>query len=58
MGTRLLVGVEGLELDIFSLWLCLVPWLCYVDDPDALLVELGHLAPFDEGISIFVPSGR
>jgi hypothetical protein len=48
MGTRLLVGVEGLELDIVSLRLCVTPWLCDVDDPDALLVELGHLAPFDE----------
>jgi hypothetical protein len=48
MGARLFVGVEGLELDLFSLRLCLAPWLCDVDDPDALLVKLGHLAPIDE----------
>jgi hypothetical protein len=47
MGARFFVGVEGLELDIFSLRLYLVPWLCDVDDPDALLVKLGHLAPID-----------
>jgi hypothetical protein len=40
--------VEGLELDLFSLWLYLASWLRDVDDPDALLVKLGHLAPFDE----------
>jgi hypothetical protein len=48
MGARLFVGVEGLELDLFSLRLCLAPWLRDVDDPDALLVKLGHLAPIDE----------
>jgi hypothetical protein len=48
MGAHFFVGVEGLELDIFSLWLCLAPWLHDVDDPDALLVKLGHLAPIDE----------
>jgi hypothetical protein len=48
MGARLFVGVEGLELDLFSLRLCLSHWLHDVDDPDALLVKLGHLAPFDE----------
>jgi hypothetical protein len=48
MGARLFVGVEGLELDLFSLQLCLAPWLRDVDDLDALLVKLGHLAPFDE----------
>jgi hypothetical protein len=48
MGAYSLVGVEGLELDLFSLRLCLVPWLCDVDDPNALLVKLGHLTPFDE----------
>jgi hypothetical protein len=40
--------VEGLELDLFSLRLYLVPWLRDVDDPNALLVKLGHLAPSDE----------
>jgi hypothetical protein len=48
MSAHFLVGVEGLELDLFSLWLCLVSWLRDVDDPDALLVKLGHLAPIDE----------
>jgi hypothetical protein len=48
MGARFFVGVEGLELDFFSLWLCLAPWLCDVDDLDALLVKLGHLALIDE----------
>jgi hypothetical protein len=48
MGARLFVGVEGLELDLFSLRLYLASWLRDVDDPDALLVKLGHLAPFDE----------
>jgi hypothetical protein len=48
MGARFLVGVEGLELDLFSLRLCLASWLRDVDDPDALLVKLGHLAPIDE----------
>jgi hypothetical protein len=48
MGARLFAGVEGLELDLFSLWLCLAPWLCDVDDPDALLVRLSHLDPIDE----------
>jgi hypothetical protein len=48
LGAYLLVGVEGLELDGFSLRLCLVSWLRDVDDPDALLVKLGHLAPSDE----------
>jgi hypothetical protein len=48
MGTRVFVGVEGLELDFFSLRLYLAPWLRDVDDPDALVVELGHLAPIDE----------
>jgi hypothetical protein len=48
MGAHLFVGVEGLELDLFSLRLYLAPWLRDVDDPDALLVKLGHLAPFDE----------
>jgi hypothetical protein len=48
MGARLFVGVEGLELDLFILRLCLAPWLCDVDDPDALLVRIGHLAPIDE----------
>jgi hypothetical protein len=48
MGARFLVGVEGLELDLFSLRLCLASWLCDVDDPDSLLVKLGHLAPSDE----------
>jgi hypothetical protein len=48
MDARPFVGVEGLDLDIFSLRLSLVPWLRDVDDPDALLVELGHLAPIDE----------
>jgi hypothetical protein len=40
MGARRFVGVEGLELDLFSLRLCLTPWLHDVDDPDALLVAL------------------
>jgi hypothetical protein len=48
MGARLFVGMEGLELDLFSLWLYLAPWLRDVDDLDALLVKLGHLAPVDE----------
>jgi hypothetical protein len=48
MGARFFVGVEGLELDFFSLRLCLAPWLRDVDDPEALLVKLGHLAPIDE----------
>jgi hypothetical protein len=48
MDARPFVGVEGLELDIFRLWLGLAPWLRVVDDPNALLVELGHLAPIDE----------
>jgi hypothetical protein len=48
MGARFFVGVEGLELDFFSLRLCLASWLRDVDDQDALLVELGHLAPMDE----------
>jgi hypothetical protein len=48
MGARLFVGVEGLELDLFSLRLCLAPWLRDVDDLDALLVRLSHLAPIDE----------
>jgi hypothetical protein len=48
MDARPFVGVEGLELDIISLRLSLAPWLRDVDDPDALLVELGHLAPIDE----------
>jgi hypothetical protein len=48
MGAYLFVGVEGLELDLFSLRLCLAPWLRDVDDLDALLVKLGHLAPIDE----------
>jgi hypothetical protein len=42
LGAYLLVGVEGLELDLFSLWLCLASWLHDVDDPDALLVKLGQ----------------
>jgi hypothetical protein len=46
LGAYLLVGVEGLELDLFSL--CLTSWLHDVDDPDALLVKLGHLTPSDE----------
>jgi hypothetical protein len=37
-----------LNLDLFSLRLCLAPWLRDVDDPDTLLVRLGHLAPIDE----------
>jgi hypothetical protein len=48
MGTRVFVGVEGLELDFFSLRLCLASRLRDVDDLDALLVKLGHLAPIDE----------
>jgi hypothetical protein len=48
LGTHLLVGVEGLELDLFSLQLCLASWLHDVDDPDALLVKLGHLALSNE----------
>jgi hypothetical protein len=48
MGASIFVGVEGLELDFFSLWLCLASWLRDVDDPDALLLKLGHLAPIDE----------
>jgi hypothetical protein len=48
MGARLFVSVEGLELDLFSLRLYLMPWLCDVDDLDALLVKLGHLAPIYE----------
>jgi hypothetical protein len=48
LGTYLLVGVEGLELDIFSLRLSLASWLCDVDDLDSLLVKLCHLAPSDE----------
>jgi hypothetical protein len=48
LGAYLLVGVEGLELDLFSLQLYLASWLRDVDDPDALLVKLGHLAPSDE----------
>jgi hypothetical protein len=48
MGARFLVSVEGLELDFFSLRLCLASWLRDVDDLNALLMELGHLAPIDE----------
>jgi hypothetical protein len=48
MGARVFVGVEGLELDFFSLRLCLASWLRDVDDLDTLLVKLGHLAPIDE----------
>jgi hypothetical protein len=48
MGARFFVGVEGLELDLFSLQLYLASWLHDVDDLDALLVKLGHLAPIDE----------
>jgi hypothetical protein len=48
MGAHLFVGVEGFELDLFSLRFCLAPWLHDVDDPDALLERLGHLAPIDE----------
>jgi hypothetical protein len=48
LGAYLLVGVEGLELDIFSLRLSLTSWLHDVDDPDSFLVKLGHLAPSDE----------
>jgi hypothetical protein len=48
MSAHFLVGVEGLELDLFSLRLCLVSWLRDVDDPNTLLVKLGHLAPIDE----------
>jgi hypothetical protein len=48
MGARLFVGVEGLELDLFSLRHCLAPWLRDVDDLDALLVRLSHLAPIYE----------
>jgi hypothetical protein len=48
MGARVFVGVEDLELDLFSLRLCLASRLRDVDDPDTLLVELGHLAPIDE----------
>jgi hypothetical protein len=48
MGARIFVGVEGLELDFFSLWLYLASWLRDVDDPDALLMKLGHLAPIDK----------
>jgi hypothetical protein len=48
MGARIFVGVEGLELDFFSLWLCLASRLRDVDDLDALLVKLGHLAPIDK----------
>jgi hypothetical protein len=40
--------MEGLELDFFSLWLCLTSWLREVDHPDALLVKLGYLSPIDE----------
>jgi hypothetical protein len=47
MGARILVSVEGLELDFFSLWLSLASWLRDVDDLDALLVKLCHLAPID-----------
>jgi hypothetical protein len=47
LGAYLLVGVEGLELDLFSLRLCLASWLRDVEDPDALLVKLGHLASSD-----------
>jgi hypothetical protein len=50
MGARVFVGVEGLELDFFSLWLCLASWLCDVDHPDVLLVKLGHLTPIDERV--------
>jgi hypothetical protein len=48
MGAHPFVGVEDLELDLFSLRLCLAPWLRDVDDPDALVVRLGHLTPIDE----------
>jgi hypothetical protein len=48
MGTHLFVGVEGLELDLFILRLCLAHWLCDVNESDTHLVKLGHLAPFDE----------
>jgi hypothetical protein len=48
MGAHFLVGVEGLKLDLFSFRLCLASWLRDVDDLDALLVKLGHLAPIDE----------
>jgi hypothetical protein len=37
MGARFLVGVEGLELDLFRLRLCLASWLRDVDDPDTRL---------------------
>jgi hypothetical protein len=40
--------VESLELDLFILRLCLASWLRDVDDPDALLVKLGHLTPIYE----------
>jgi hypothetical protein len=48
MGAHVSVGVESLELDFFSLRLCLASRLRDVDHPDALLVKLGHLAPIDE----------
>jgi hypothetical protein len=48
LGAYHLVGVEGLELDIFNLRLNLTSWLHDVDDLDSLLVKLGHLAPSDE----------
>jgi hypothetical protein len=48
LGAYLLVGVEGFELDSFSLRLYLASWLRDVDDLDALLVKLGHLASSDE----------
>jgi hypothetical protein len=50
LGAYLLVGVEGLALDIFSLWLCLASWLCDVDDPDALLVNLVISFPLMNGV--------
>jgi hypothetical protein len=37
MGAHFLVGVEGLELDLFSLRLCLMPWLRDVDDQMSFL---------------------
>jgi hypothetical protein len=50
MGARLLVGVEGLELDLFSLRLCLASWLRDVDDLDSLLVKLVISLPLMNGV--------
>jgi hypothetical protein len=48
VGAHVPVSVKSLELDFFSLRLCLASGLRDVDHLDALLVKLGHLASIDE----------